>query len=126
MDEIIIRRYLNNFRREISPLLKSGVGMHIQAYKYDTGCVIVARLGIDINAEDTIQPSQNLNDALSKTDLFDLSSIPDNTTIHKGQFFLSRDKIILLKNDNPADWNDSAVRQDVKHILKLIRHNGRG
>lgn len=126
MDEAIIRRYLNNFRREISPLLKSGVGMHIQAYKYDTGCVIVAQLGIDINAEDTIQPSQNLNDALSKTDLFDLSSIPDNTTIHKGQFFLSRDKIILLKSDNPADWNDSAVRQDLKHILKLIRQNGRG
>ena len=126
MDEIIIRRYLNNFRREISPLLKSGVGMHIQAYNYKDGCVIIAQLGIDINAEDKIQPSLNLNDALLKTDLFDLSSIPDNTTIHKGQFFLSRDKIILLKNDNPADWNDSAVRQDVKHILKLIRQNGRG
>ena len=120
----MIRRYLNNFRREISPLLKSGVGMHIQAYNYNAGCVIVARLGIDINAEDTIQPSQNLTDALSKTDLFDMSSLPDNTTIHKSQFFLSRDKIILLKNDNPADWNDSAVRQDVRHILKLIRHNG--
>ena len=126
MDETIIRRYLNNFRREISPLLKSGVGMHIQSYNYNAGCVIVARLGIDINAEDTIQPSQNLTDALSKTDLFDMSSLPDNTTIHKSQFFLSRDKIILLKNDNPADWNDSAVRQDVRHILKLIRHNGRG
>lgn len=100
--------------------------MHIQAYNYKDGCVIIAQLGIDINAEDKIQPSLNLNDALLKTDLFDLSSIPDNTTIHKGQFFLSRDKIILLKNDNPADWNDSAVRQDVKHILKLIRQNGRG
>ena len=126
MDEAIIRRYLNNFRREISPLLKSGVGMHIQAYNYNAGCVIVARLGIDINAEDTIQPSQNLTDALSKTDLFDLSSLPDNATIHKSQFFLSRDKIILIKNDNPTDWNDSSVRQDVKHILKLIRNNGRG
>lgn len=124
MDEAIIRRYLNNFRREISPLLKSGVGMHIQAYNYNAGCVIVARLGIDINAEDTIQPSQNLTEALSRTDLFDLSSLPDNTTIHKSQFFLSRDKIILLKSDNPVDWNDSAVRQDVRHILKLIRHNG--
>ena len=112
MDEAIIRRYLNNFRREISPLLKSGVGMHIQAYNYNAGCVIVARLGIDINAEDTIQPSQNLTDALSKTDLFDLSSLPDNATIHKSQFFLSRDKIILIKNDNPTDWNDSSVRQD--------------
>lgn len=126
MDETIIRRYLNNFRREISPLLKSGVGMHIQAYNYNAGCVIVARLGIEINAEDTIQPSQNLTDALSKTDLFDLSSLPDNATIHKSQFFLSRDKIILIKNDNPTDWNDSSVRQDVKHILKLIRNNGRG
>ena len=95
MDEAIIRRYLNNFRREISPLLKSGVGMHIQAYNYSAGCVIVAQLGIDINAEDTIQPSQNLSDALSRTDLFDLSNLPDNTTIHKSQFFLSRDKIIL-------------------------------
>lgn len=125
MDEAIIRRYLNNFRREISPLLKSGVGMHIQAYNYSAGCVIVAQLGIDINAEDTIQPSQNLTDALSKTDLFDLSNLQDNTTIHKSQFFLSRDKIILLKNDNPTDWDDSSVRQDVKHILKLIRNNGR-
>lgn len=126
MDDAIIRRYLNNFRREISPLLKSGVGMHIQAYNYNAGCVIVTQLGIDINAEDTIQPSQNLKHALAETDLFDLSSLPDNTTIHKSQFFLSRNKIIVLKDDNPADWNDSAVRQDVKHILKLIRHNGRG
>lgn len=125
MDEAIIRRYLNNFRREISPLLKSGVGMHIQAYNYSAGCVIVAQLGIDINAEDTIQPSQNLSDALSRTDLFDLSNLPDNTTIHKSQFFLSRDKIILIKNDNPTDWDDRSVRQDVKHILKLIRNNGR-
>ena len=125
MDETIIRRYLNNFRREISPLLKSGVGMHIQAYNYNAGCVIVARLGIDINAEDIIMPSLNLTDALSKTDLLDLSGLEANTIIHKSQFFLSRDKIILLKNDNPVDWNDSAVRQDVRHILKLIRHNGR-
>ena len=126
MDEAIIRRYLNNFRREISPLLKSGVGMHIQAYNYNAGCVIVARLGIDINADDTIQPSQNLKHALAETDLFDLSNLPDNATIHKSQFFLSRDKIILIKNDNPTDWDDSSVRQDVKHILKLIRNNGRG
>ena len=126
MDNAIIHRYLNNFRREISPLLKSGVGMHIQAYKYDTGCVIVVQLGIDISAEDTIKTSHNLKDALSNTDLFDLSSIPDNTTIHKSQFFLSRDKIILLKNDNPANWNDGVVKDDIKHILKLIRRNGRG
>ena len=125
MDEAIIRRYLNNFRREISPLLKSGVGMHIQAYNYNAGCVIVARLGIDINADDIIQPSQNLKHALAETDLFDLSNLPDNTTIHKSQFFLSRDKIIVLKNDNPTDWDDRSVRQDVKHILKLIRNNGR-
>lgn len=125
MDETIIRRYLNNFRREISPLLRSGVGMHITAYNYDTGCVIVTQLGIDINAEDAIHPSRNLNDALRSTELFDLSSLPANATIHKSQFFLSRDKIILLKNNNSADWTDSAVRQDIKYILKLIRHNGR-
>lgn len=126
IEKQVLNQYLNNFRRLFSRFLKSGVGIQTTSFPFNEGIVIVVELGIGIpTKEESRTNSKDLKEALMRTNLFEGNDTPQEipgTTI-----ILSKNKIVILKNDDADQWNEEAVKVDISNIIKPIKRkiNGR-
>lgn len=107
--------YLINLRRFITPFLKADVSLKLIAYPFERGAVIVGDFGINGNNNtESRSESQNLNEAIAKTNLFDQPELLqpiDNTKIIIGQ-----DKFVVIKGQF-AGWTEKDAESDVKKIV---------
>lgn len=125
IDKQVLNQYLNNFRRLFSRFLKSGVGLQTISFPFNEGVVIVVELGIGIpTKEESRTNSKDLREALKRTNLFEdndvLQEIPGTTII------LSKNKIVILKNDSADQWSEEAVKVDIRNIITPIKRKING
>lgn len=115
MNKDSINSYLINLRRFITPFLKADVSLKLIAYPFERGAVIVGDFGINGNNNTELRSeSQNLNEAIAKTNLFDQPELLqpiDNTKIIIGQ-----DKFVVIKGQL-AGWTEKNAESDVKKIV---------
>lgn len=118
MDNQIINSYLNNFRRFLGKYLKPGVGMTTTTYPHPEGAVIVLKLGFGISTQSELKgESESLAEALTKTTLFE--GKPNNSKTNIGtSIILSKNKIILIKDNDQNQWNEDSARKDVNRVVK--------
>ena len=111
--------YLSNFRREFSQYLKSGVGLQIIVFPFRGGCLLIVNVDNAIPAKDEFRKnSRTLSEAFSKTNLFD-STVSD-INIPGTSIILFQNKIILIKNEDDEQWNENAIKKDIKNIISKL------
>lgn len=125
LERQVVTQYLNNFRRLFSRFLKSGVGIQTISYPFEDGIVMVIELGFDIpTKEENRTNSKDLKEALKRTNLFEGEDFPQEipgTTI-----ILSKNKIIIIKNNDEGQWSENAVKTDINNIFTILKKNANG
>lgn len=120
LDKPVINRYLNSFRIAFSRYLKAGVGLQSTVFPFPNGAVIVIEVGFELQAKDLIRSdSASLHDALERTNLF--AEVPTKTEIPGTFIILHRNKVLLIKNDEPSQWSQAQTSADIDTIFNSIK-----
>ncbi len=119
MEKQDIQKYINNFRRLFSSYLKPNVGMKSTVFPFDKGAVIVIELNIDsLNKDDIRAKSNDIQDALKKTNLFESEKKEDIHNFVGTNIILVKNKVVFIKDNNLSEWTLSKVEQDIDKIVK--------
>lgn len=114
-----VNYYLNDFRRALSPRLKSGVGIQTIWVAFSEGCVIEIKLGFGIRAKSEKRAeTDDLKRAFERIGI----SI-DNKLKMKFQstrYILLKDIVILVKGDDIRLWDKDNASKDVSELIKII------
>lgn len=123
MDKQDIQNYINNFRRLFSSFLKPDVGMQSIVYPYDKGAVIVFELNIKSLSKDEIRSaSLDAYDAIKRTNLFENEKGEHLQNFVGTNIILTKNKIVVIKDDNSKEWILSKVEEDIDKIVKPSKH----
>ena len=119
MEKQDIQKYINNFRRLFSSYLKPNVGMQTTVYPFDKGAIIVIELNIEIlNKDDIRTKSNDIQDALKRTNLFESEKKEDIHNFVGTNIILIKNKVVFIKDNNLSEWTLNKVEQDIEKIVK--------
>ncbi|WP_149866612.1 hypothetical protein [Stenotrophomonas geniculata] len=118
-----IQHYINNFRRELSWVLRPGIGLSCLVHPaLSGGAVLEFKMGQDIaNSDDFEKPSPTLPKALSKIKQNSFTGDLDNLHFTGTSMILEQNRIVLIKDNAPSEWRDSSAKKDVNKLLNSIR-----
>lgn len=115
-----IQSYINNFRRQISPYLKPGVGLKCQIYQANQeGAILEFRLGQNEKNEDIyLRNYQTVNQALRDIEQSAFGGNLDAFDFKGTNYVLENKRIILVKGtDSLNHWDESASKKDVNKLI---------
>ena len=119
MEKQDIQKYINNFRRLFSSYLKPNVGMQTTVYPFDKGAIIVIELNIEtLNKDDIRTKSNDIQDALKRTNLFESEKKEDIHNFVGTNIILIKNKVVFIKDNNLSEWTLSKVEKDIEKIVK--------
>ena len=119
MEKQDIQKYINNFRRLFSSYLKPNVGMQTTVYPFDKGAIIVIELNIEtLNKDDIRTKSNDIQDALKRTNLFESEKKEDIHNLVGTNIILIKNKVVFIKDNNLSEWTLNKVEQDIEKIVK--------
>lgn len=119
MEKQDIQKYINNFRRLFSSYLKPNVGMQTTVYPFDKGAIIVIELNIEtLNKDDIRTKSNDIQDALKRTNLFESEKKEDIHNFVGTNIILIKNKVVFIKDNNLSEWTLNKVEQDIEKIVK--------
>lgn len=122
--------YFNAFLKTATKYLKSGIGLVMSFYGYQTGCVIKIELKTSSahHAEEK-QESDDISDALFKTHLLpkETCDAVRGKTVHGTMVAISSiNCYVLMKSDGETEWTDEAAEKDfIRVIKKVVEKYGR-
>jgi hypothetical protein len=114
-----IQKYINNFRRRLTPLLKPGIGLACNIYPAETGgAVLEFTIAPEIENDDIYkQTSPSLGRALSNIEQRAFGGNLDGFSFGGTNVILEGNRIIFIKEDSAAEWSDNAAQNDVSRVL---------
>lgn len=119
-DKKIIQKYINNFRRRISPYLKPGIGLSCEIHPAELGggAILEFTIGPELKNEDEYEDlSASANAALSYIPQKAFGGNLNGFKFIGTNLIMEGDRIILIKDDSPSQWDDRAAEKDVQKIL---------
>ncbi len=121
-DKKTIQKYVKNFRRRLSSHLKPGVGLTCDIHPAEEGGVILEFFhgpGIE-NDDQYKEPSATVSAALSLIPQHAFSGNLEGFKFSGTSVVLEKDRIMLIKDDSPAEWTAAAAKHDVFKILPKL------
>ncbi len=114
-----IQKYINNFRRRLTPFLKPGIGLACNIYPAETGgAVLEFTIAPEIENDDIYkQTSPSLGRALSNVEQRAFGGNLDGFSFGGTNVILEGNRIIFIKEDAAAEWSDNAAQNDVSRVL---------
>lgn len=117
--------YFNDFVTRMTRSLKSGWGIQMTVYPFESGAVIIVTLKRDApHAYEKKKEVKTLGGALSKTALFasdKIAQLADKNIQDTIIGISSLTKYIIFKNNDEANWNEAAAIHDVEEIIKQVK-----
>ncbi len=120
LENTLIQRYINNFRRHLARYLKPNIGLRCDVYRAESGGAVVEfTLSPSEENDDTFHPdAPTVSAALAnvKQNAFggDLSAFRFGGT----NTILEGNRLIFIKDESSSEWSDSAARSDVNRVVQ--------
>lgn len=115
-----VDKYFNNFRRELGGYLIPNIGITISIYPYLSGMVGVVEFDEEASMTFYKSESSSLIEAITKTAKINFDD--PNIEVNGTSIRLLRSCIVIIKNDDAAQYNEQSVLKDVKQIITEISH----
>lgn len=113
-DKTIIQNYINNFRIQISGLLKPNIGISSVVYPCTDGAIIEFRFGEGIEATDRYNALYNkISDALATIEQKAFGGNLDAFRFVSTNYIMEFHRLILIKDNNVTEWDMKQVEKDV-------------
>lgn len=120
MDQDIIQRYVNEFRKHITPSLKSNIGLEIDIYNCGKeGAVLIVFFkpgGKSIDKE--ISNLNSIADVLKSINPNFISGNMSGVAFGGTNMLMQQDKIVLIKENNINEWSNMKLKDDLKKIFQ--------
>ena len=118
MQKFLIQQYVNNFRRRIARSLKPGMGLKCTVRPaLDGGAVLIFQLGENVENDDLHVPAEPMAAILSSIKQSAFGGNLAGIRFHGTNVILESDQIILIKDDQPSEWTDSAAQKDTLRLF---------
>jgi len=120
-DQMTIQRYINNFRRHLSPNLKPGIGLSCKAYPVvGEGAVLEFKIGENISNSDQFEKNfETVNAVLKIVPQKMVGGNIDAIWFAGTNISMEQNRIIIIKGDDNIDqWNDEGAQRDVQNIVQ--------
>jgi len=119
MDKNKYQKYINNFRRKLTPSLRPGVGLSCSIYpSKDGGAILEFRIGnASENDDEYKEVSESLGAALSHIEQSAFGGNLEGFQFSGTNTILEDNRIIYIKESNPKEWSDFAARKDVTALF---------
>lgn len=119
MERTTIQKYLNNFRRRISPYLKRNIGIIAKVYPYTKGVVILLEFGEDYqNNDEYMEEFHTANEIFNFLNIKAFGGIADNIEFGGTNSVMFDNKIVFIKDFKEKEWNDSQAQSDIDKIVQ--------
>lgn len=126
MNNEIVQRYINNFRRQLSIYLKPNIGIQIDIYNCSSegGIIVIFFKPGGKSSDNHIYKYSKISDALKEMNQMffggDLSGLHFSGT----NILMDNEKILLIKDTKPDEWSDSRLNEDLKSIIQPPKAKG--
>lgn len=113
------QKYINNFRRNFTQLLKPGIGLSCHIYpSKDGGGILEFTMGDSVENDDIYkEESGSLGEALGNVKQNAFAGNIDGITFGGTNTILEPHRIIYIKDSNKKEWNEQAAHKDVQQLL---------
>ncbi|WP_143494869.1 MULTISPECIES: hypothetical protein [unclassified Pseudomonas] len=118
-DKKIIQRYINNFRRKITPALRPGIGVKCIVHPATPGGAVLEFKFVK-NGENDDQYKSNvpsLSKALSTVEQKAFGGNLEAFKFSGTNVILDPSKVIIIKDGNPSEWSEHQASKDVDSIF---------
>ena len=119
MNNAIIQKYINNFRKNLSGFLKPNIGIQVDIYNCNSeGSILVIEFkpgGKSFDKNKGTYPK--ISDALK---LIPQSFFAGNmSAFHFSgtNVMMDNNRVIMIKDANIQEWNDDKLRSDIKSLI---------
>ena len=121
-DQKTIQAYINNFRRNITPFLRPGIGLSCEVHPaVQDGAILQFFIGPDVsNVDQYFEPTDTVNSALRNVPERMVGGDPNAIQFSGTSISMKPNRIILIKGEDSLDlWDDKGARADVRHIVDV-------
>ena len=118
-DKKTIQKYINNFRRRLTPFLKPEIGLSCNIFPAETGGAILEfTIAPEIENDDIYKEvSPSLGRALSNIEQRAFGGNLDGFSFGGTNVILEGNRIIFIKDNSLKEWSDNAAQNDVSRLL---------
>jgi len=116
----IIQKYINNFRRRLTPHLKPGIGLSCNIFPDATGGAILEfTIAPEIENDDIYKEvSPSLGQALLNIEQRAFGGDFDGFFFKGTNVILEGNRIIFIKDHSSKEWSDKSAQNDVARVLR--------
>ena len=105
-DNEIIQNYINNFRIQISGVLKPNIGIASVVYPCDDGAIIEFRFGKGIKSSDMYKDSyEKISDALATIEQKAFGGNLESFRFSGTNYIMEFHRLILIKDNSLSEWH---------------------
>ncbi|MBN3033583.1 MAG: hypothetical protein JW873_05755 [Candidatus Saganbacteria bacterium] len=118
-DKEVLQNYVNNFRRNVSSHLKPNIGIQTNIYPClkDGAIIEVKFIPSGTSCDNYEETSGALSNALNNINQNAFQGTLSSFHFSGTNFVMDPNRVILIKDDSPNQWNEQRVQEDVKTIL---------
>jgi hypothetical protein len=120
MNQEIIQRYINEFRRYISSVLKPNIGLEIDIYNCgNEGAVLIIFFkpgGKSIDKE--INEFNTIADVLNSIEQNFVGGNISGMTFKGTNMMMDQNRILLIKESNKDEWSSTQLKEDLNNIFQ--------
>lgn len=120
MKQEIIQRYINEFRRNITPMLKPNMGLEIDIYNCGKeGAVLIVFFnpgGKSIDKE--INEFATIADVLNSIEQNFVGGNLTGMTFKGTNMMMEQNRILLIKEGNQDEWSATKLKEDLEKIIQ--------
>ncbi|WP_157942231.1 hypothetical protein [Salinibacter altiplanensis] len=120
-DRNVIQNFVNNFRKQIYPYLRSGAGIKCTIYPaVEEGAILEFSVGEhEVNTDKYLDDYSTVNEAIKSIKQSAFGGDMDAFNFEGTNYILEDKRIILIKgSDSEKYWGENAAMNDVKEIIR--------
>ncbi len=120
MNNNTIQKYINEFRRHITSILKPNIGLEIDIYNCgNEGAVLVVLFKPgDKSIDKEINEFDSISAVLNSIDQNFIGGNVSGITFGGTNMMMDGNRIIIVKDRNENEWSTSKLKEDIDKIIQ--------
>jgi len=120
MEQNVIQRYINEFRKYITPNLKPNIGLEIDIYNCGSeGAVLIIFFKPGGKSNDKeIDNYNSIADVLNSINQNFIGGNMSGVVFGGTNMMMDRGRVVMIKDSSKDEWSSSQLKEDLRKIFQ--------
>lgn len=124
MNKEKIQLYLNNFRRFLSPYLRTDINFKTIVYPANDGAIIELKFQITSPVKDEFRKNEaSVTDSLKRIDQHAFGGNLAGFKFSGTNMIMEQGRVIIIKDNDDKQWSLEQIRKDVDKLIQPQKDN---